>query len=138
MKSLQLHGIVVAALMAFAATGCLDAIAYTPQPAKVAEPKKDLEEVVQLSRRPPLKVEVTDVYLKVIRDGGSALSTEILRFSSVADMKIFKGKGLLDGYVVYVYDASGNRIFLYLATDVASAQRFIDAVAAVSGRAKKP
>jgi hypothetical protein len=130
----------LASLLSVATAGCgAEVMAYAPQPAKVADPQKELEDVTNLAEAPPLKVEVTDTYLKLVYDNGQyGLSTTLLRFSSISDLKLLKGKGLYKGlYRVEVHDAAGELKFGFGTKDVATAQRLIDALAAARQRVAK-
>jgi hypothetical protein len=131
----------MAGLLALTAVGCFDTVAYTPQPAKVADPQHTLEDLVNIAEAPPLKVEITDTYLKLVYNGGDqGLATTLLRYDSVKELRLVKGKGLASGrYGVQAIDATGSPTFQFTVKDLETAQKFADALAAAVARApKKP
>jgi hypothetical protein len=129
----------MAGALALAATGCVENIAYTPQPAKVADPQHELEDLVNIAEAPPLKVEVTETYLKLVYDhGDQGLSTTLLRYDSVKSINLIKGKGLFAGrFGVQAMDSSGSPTFQFVVKDLETAQKFADALAAAVARVPK-
>jgi hypothetical protein len=117
-----------------ATAACLEVIPYAPQPAKEADPQKALDETVRFGVVVPLKVEVTDAYLKVIYSSESGLETQVLRFESVAEMKLVRGSGW---FGVQVFNATGEKLAEVHARDIATAQRFMDALAAAKAKGSK-
>jgi hypothetical protein len=129
----------LASLLSVATLGCSELVPYAPQPAKVADPQKELEDVTNLSERPPLKVEVTDAYLKLIYDNGQyGLGTTLVRFSTISELKLMRGKGLAKGvYMVEAHNAAGDVTFRFYTREEATATRLIDALAAAHQRVAK-
>ena len=76
-------GIAFAGVLVFATSACLTMIAYVPQPSTVAAPEKQLENTVNFGVPTPVKVEVTDTFLKAIwinAASGSGPDTKVLNF----------------------------------------------------------
>jgi hypothetical protein len=88
---------------------------YTPQPATVKAPEKELEETVNLAAEPPVKVEVTDTYVKAVWAGlghYAGIVTRVVRYSGIVSMTLVQSVAGLNydpGFVVQVRDGSGYR-----------------------------
>ncbi|APR75877.1 Hypothetical protein A7982_01224 [Minicystis rosea] len=86
---------------------------------------------------PPVKVEVTETYVKTVF-ADVQVSTKVVKFSSVSVMKLLESNGLYkyrSGYVVELQDASGDTISAFIFKDLANAQRLMDVLAALRTRA---
>jgi hypothetical protein len=136
---MHLYVCLLALLGAIALTGCAKTIPYTPRPTTVAAPEKQVEEALNLSAVPPIELEITDTYLKITQVvAGYGANTSSLRFSRVASMKLQRAPGHLGSYYkVMVEDASRADLFTLWSSDLDTAQRFMDALAALVARAKK-
>jgi hypothetical protein len=138
MRYLRSYVRLLALLGAIALTGCVKVIPYTPRPATVVAPEKQVEEALNLSTVPPVEFEITDTYLKITQVvAGYGANTSSLRFSRVGSMKLQRVSGGFGAYRVLVEDASGDGIFSLWSKDLDTAQRFMDALAALVTRAKK-
>jgi hypothetical protein len=137
MKTLRAAGLLLLISISVATTtGCLEVIPYSPQPAKEADPLKALDETVRFGVDVPTKVEVTDGYLKVVYGPDSGLGTQVLRFESIADMRLVRGSGW---FGVQVFNVTGEKLTEYHGRDITTAQRFMDALAAARAKgSKKP
>src|SRR6185437_10231344 len=120
--------------ISLATTGCLEVIPYAPQPAKEADPLKALDETVRFGVFTPVKVEVTDQYLKVVYGSESGMEPQVLRYESIAEMKLVRGSGW---FGVQVINPTGVQLTEFRARDITTAQRFIDALAAAKARGSK-
>jgi hypothetical protein len=133
MKNLRAAVLLLTALSA-ATAGCTETIPYAPQPAREADPLKALNETVHFGVHVAMKVECTDAYLKVVYNPESGLEPQVFRYESVAEMKLIRGGG---GFGVQVFNATGEKLAQFLARDIATAQRFMDALAAAKARGSK-
>ena len=133
MKNLRAVALLLVSI-SLATTACLEVIPYVPQPAKEADPQKALDETVHFGVFTPLKVEVTDAYLKVIYTSDSGLEPQVLRYESIADMKLVRGSGW---FGVQVFNPTGVQLTQFHARDITTAQRFMDALAAAKARGSK-
>jgi hypothetical protein len=143
MRSSTFFAFIMASSLGLAASGCASVtpIAYAPQPARVSAPEKELEATINLGVDPPVKVEVTDTFVKTIF-AGTGVVTKVLNFSKIASLKLVKSSGPYEGimsydgaYVVEVRDAAGEKIFFLGLKDVDSGQRLIDELEALRVRA---
>ena len=101
-------------------------------------PDKQITESLNFGTLPPVKIEITDTYLKVVDSSpNNGETATVLRFSTVGTMTIQQYSVGTAKYLVMVNDTAGARLFVFWTSDLAGAQRFIDAVAALRARAPK-
>src|SRR5262245_9886297 len=115
----NLCGYVLAGLLALTVSGCsaaLKPIEYASRPETVTAPEREHEEVANLTVQPPVKVDITETYMKTVyADVG--VRTQTVQFSSIASMKLMYSNGLYKygtGYVVEIVDASGDVISSFI------------------------
>lgn len=118
----------------FAVAGCAkwNQVPVQVDPTAVTDPAREIESVLNLVDYLPLRVEVTDQYIKQIFAGGGGY-TQMLLFAKVADMRVITKDNV---YQVSAYDPTGEEIWVFRpgTEDLATCKRFLNAFYAASKR----
>ena len=109
-------------------------VPFQADPAAISDPISEIETLVNMRPIPPVKVEVTDKYLKEIWAGPQGASTRVIFFQK-AEFRIITRDNI---YQVSAYDPDGREIWAFrpASRDLATCQQMVNAIHALAKRAQ--
>lgn len=133
---LRLLRIALLALSLFAVSCAWQHVPFEANAASISDPVAEIQTLVNMRPIPPVRVEVTDKYLKEIWAGPNGVNTAIVFFQK-AEFRIITRSNI---YQVSAYDANGREIWSFrpASRDLATCQQMINAISAVAKRAPTP
>jgi hypothetical protein len=129
MKPRSKHLVALAVAISFLGGACATLVPHTPDPVDPSSVHKQLRETLNAQIHPPLKIEITDTDLKIIRDRGGTLQVWVIRFKDLGDVTLYDVRGRY--YSVLVLNRNGEQVYKYEGKDRSEAERFVDALHAL-------
>lgn len=135
-----IRALALSAIVGGVLSGCgWKTIPYTPNPAAVRDPAEDFQRLVSMAKMfRPTRVEMSrsGTFASLFYIGTNVtngVDTVTVPFGEIRYIELLTARG---EFVVRATDASGERLYDYVAMDEAKARQFADVLAALAARAR--